>query len=91
MFEHEFGGLEAGGQILMSRFLDDTGAGEADHALWLGDIDIADGGKGCGHSAGCGVGEDGNIRKLCFGVEGKSASGFGHLHEGEHAFLHAGA
>ena len=42
MLNHELCGLEAGGEILVSGFLDHTGACEADHAVRLGQIDVAD-------------------------------------------------
>lgn len=87
----KFGALEAFGEVLEGGFLDDAGAGEADEGLGFGEDDIAEGGE-AGHDAGGGgVGEDGDIGEIFPGMAGEGAAGFGHLHEAEHAFVHAGA
>jgi len=91
VLEHEFGGLETGGQILVSRFFHHPRTGESDHAFRLGEIDISDGGEGCGDATGCRMGEQGNVGQFRFGKPGEGAAGFRHLHERKHAFLHARA
>src|SRR5208282_1344523 len=55
------------------------------------DVEIAQHGERCGHSAGGGVGENGDVGDVS-GIEaGQSGGDFCHLHQADHAFHHAGA
>ncbi len=89
VFQHELGGLEAWGEVLVGGFFNDAWASEADHAFWLGDVDVTDGGEGSGDAAGGGMRENGDVWQAGFAEFGECAAGFRHLHEREHAFLHA--
>jgi len=60
LFEQKLGTLEALGQLLAHRLLDDARAGEADQRAGLGDDDIADEGEGGRDAAHGRVGEDGD-------------------------------
>lgn len=86
----ELGGLESLRQGLVGGFANDAGSGESDHGTGFRDDDVAEGGV-AGHDAGGGrVCEDGNVGEAGGGEVGEGAGGFGHLHEAEHAFIHAG-
>ena len=75
----------------MRGFFDHARASKSDHALGLGDNDIAQRGE-AGHDAGSGrICEHGNVGKPLVGMAGEGAAGFCHLHETQHSFVHAGA
>lgn len=90
VFQHELGGLKSWREIGVSGFFDHSRSGEADHALGFGDDDVAESGETCGDSAGGGVGEDGDVGQSGLAMAGEGGAGFGHLHEAEDAFMHAG-
>ena len=57
VLQHKLRSLEARWQVLVGGFLDHPWASEADHALGLGEVDVANGGKGCGNAARGRMGE----------------------------------
>lgn len=91
MVEEELGCLEAGGEFGLGGVFDDARAGEANHGAGFGDYEIANAGV-AGHDAGvCGISEDADVGEAGARVVGEGTAGLGHLHEAEHAFIHAGA
>ena len=83
-------GLKSRRQFLMRRLADDARAGEADHALRLGHDDVADTRIAGHHARGRRIGEHGNVRQPCIRMPRECAACLCHLHEREHAFVHAG-
>lgn len=67
-----------------------SGSGKADHALGLGNDDVAQRSEACCNSAGGGMGEDRNIGAPGLSVSSQRSAGLGHLHETENALMHAG-
>src|SRR5438105_715908 len=89
LLEEEFRALEAFGQRLTHRLLDDARPGEADERAGLGDHHVADEGEARRDPAHGGIGEHRDER-LARGRELVERGGrFGHLHQREKAFLHA--
>ena len=90
MFLHELGRLETRGEIGVGGLFDHSGTRESDHALGLGDDEIAKGGEAGGDTSGGRVRQDGDVGELGLGVAGEGAAGLGHLHQAEDAFMHPG-
>ena len=88
VLEEELCGLEAGGEVLMSRFFNHAGAGESDHAIWLGHVDVPEGGETGGDATCRRVGENRDIRKAGRMMTGESTARLRHLHEAENSFVH---
>ena len=63
MLEQELRALEALGQLLADRLLDDARPGEADEGARLGHVQVAEHGEGRGDAAGGGVGEQADERE----------------------------
>ena len=74
----------------MSRLFYDTGTGKTDHAVRLGHDDIAERCEtGC-NTTGSRVGQNRKVGKTGLMVASESTAGFGHLHQAEDPFVHAG-
>ena len=87
---HELRSLESWWQIGVGGLLHHSGSGKTDHALGLGNDDVAQRREAGGNSAGGWMGEDRNIRAPGLRVSGQRSAGLGHLHETENALMHAG-
>ena len=86
-----FGALEAFRQLLADRLLDDARAGEADDRAGLGDVDVAEHRVGRGDAAGRRIGQHDDIGQPRLAQTPHGDGRARHLHQREHAFLHARA
>ena len=86
-----FRALEALGQLLANGLLDHARAGKADAGAGFGNMHIAQHGVGRGHPARGGVGEHHKEGQARFTQAQHGNRGARHLHQAEHAFLHARA
>ena len=84
-----FGRLEAVGQFFAQGLLDHPTAGKADQGLGLGQDQVAEHGEAGRDAARGGVGEQGDVKQFGLAVALQGAGDLGHLHQAEHAFLHA--
>src|SRR5690606_22046313 len=91
VFHLEFGGLESLRQFYAERAFDETLAREADVGPGLGKDYIAEARETGVYATRGRVGEHRDERHAGFVHFADSIGGFGHLHEGEDAFLHARA
>ena len=89
MLHQEFRRLEIGRQLGLGRRLDHPAPGETDGGPGLGDDQVADARVAGHHPRGRRVGEHADVRQALLGMVGQRAAGLGHLHEAEHAFVHA--
>ena len=89
--EQELRRLESLGQILSERLLDDARPGEADHRARLGEDRVAEHGVARAHAARRRIREDGDVRNAALGELREHGAHLRHLHQREHAFLHARA
>src|SRR5580698_1438956 len=89
MFEQEFAALEAFGEFLADRLLDDPGAGEADQRARFGDVEVSEHGEAGGDASGGGVGEETDVGDAGFVELGEAGGDFSQLHEAYYAFHHA--
>ena len=89
--EEKFGGLEARRKFGLSGVFDDARPGETDHRARFGENEIADTGE-AGHDTGVSwMGENADVGQFCLRMIRECAAGLCHLHEAEHAFVHARA
>lgn len=91
MFEQIFCALEPFWQFFADGFFDHPRSGKTDHGTWFSNGYIAQHRKGCGDTTGRGVCQNCNIGKLRFLDFVHGNDGPRHLHQGQDAFLHAGA
>ena len=78
-------------QLLAQGLLDHPPPREANEGLGLGQDQIAQHGETGGHPSGGGVGEQGQVEQPRPPVPLQGTGDFGHLHQAEHPFLHAGS
>ena len=83
--------LEVLGELLPRGLLDELGSGEADERAGLRDDDVTEHRERGGHTAEGRVGEDRDVGESGIGVATGGSARLGHLHEREHALLHARA
>ena len=89
--EQELGRLESFRQILAERLLDHARTGEPDHRARLGEDRVAEHRVAGAHAARRRVGEDRDVRNAALGELREHRRHLRHLHQREHAFLHARA
>ena len=85
-----FRGLEVVGQFFAQGLLNHAAAGEANQGFGLGQDQIAEHREAGGHATGGGVGEQGDVEQFSGPVPLQRAGDLGHLHQAQHALLHAG-
>src|ERR1700739_288144 len=81
--------LEAFGKFLPDRLLNHARAGETDQRSRLGNVQIPEHGKACGHAAGRRIGKDADIRNARIVQLRQRSRDFRHLHEADDSLLHA--
>ena len=91
MLEQEFGALEALGQLLTDRLLDHTRASKADQSAGFCKDHVAQHRVARRDAAGGRVGQNRNVGEPRLFQQSQAGRRFGHLHQGEGAFHHAGA
>src|SRR6516164_4905804 len=79
LFQKKLGTLKTFGQLLADGLLDDARAGKTDQRAGLADIEVAQHGKACSHSAGRGIGEHANVRHALVIELGKCGGYLRHL------------
>src|SRR4051812_42300127 len=89
MLKQKLGGLKSRRQLRLCCVLDHSRSGEPDHRSGFGEDQIADAGIAGHHSRGGWMGEHTDIRQSAFRVIGEGGASFGHLHQAEHALIHA--
>ncbi len=91
VLEEIFGALEALGQRLADRFLDDPRAGEPDDRAGLGQDDVAEHRERRRHAAGRRIGQHDDVGQPRFLDHVGGDDRARHLHQRQDAFLHARA
>ena len=81
--------MEAFRQSNTYRTFNHSGAGKANQRFWFGYYYIAHKGKASRHTAHGRVGQHADVRQTFFGQARQGRIGFGHLHQGQQALLHA--
>lgn len=89
LFEQEFGGLESFGQFLFDGIGDHTRPREADHGSRFRNDDVAEHREAGSDAGGGRVGQYGDVQPAGFIELAQQRRGLGHLHQGNHAFLHS--
>ena len=85
----KFGALETFGQPLADRLLDHPRSGKADDGTGFGNLDIAEHGIGGGDPTSGWIGQHDDIGQASCPQPLHGDRGARHLHQREHAFLHA--
>ena len=88
VLEQELAALEALGQLLPDRLLDDARAGEADERLRLGDVEVAQHREARGHAAGRRIGQDRDVGQPRAIEARERGADLRHLHQRQRAFHH---
>ena len=91
LLEQELGALEALGQLLANRLLDDARTGEADQRARLGDDDVGNEREARRHAAHRRIGQHGHERQPRLRQLLQHGRGLRHLEQRIHALLHARA
>src|SRR4030042_2049978 len=88
MFEKVLGSLKSFWKLCPNRLLNHPRPCKSDHRLWLRNDDITQHGNTGRNSTCSGVGQYGDIGNFRLVQFSQGRARFGHLHQGEDAFLH---
>src|SRR3989442_4687307 len=91
VLQEKLGSLKIFGQLLSDRLFDHSRAGETDESFWLGQDQITEHRKTRSHASSSWIGQHRDEWKMPFFQSGQRRGYLSHLHEREHAFLHARA
>src|SRR5207247_6168114 len=91
VFLEKFGSLKSFWQILVRLFADHAWPSKTNHTFGFGDDDVTKRSITRHYAGGGRIGEHRNVRQARVGMPGERAAGLSHLHQTEHAFIHARA
>src|ERR1700709_2780955 len=89
VIEQEFSSLKSLRQILAKRLFDHAWPRKTNHCAWLGENCVSEHCVTRADAARRRIREDRDVRQSALGELREHRSYFRHLHEREHAFLHA--